>query len=165
MNPPGIEPWSSGLLANILFIRPMANGPVKYFSIWNRLLSNLNPKYQEEAKSKCSRCPPFSWSYCCIRYAELLITPTHSSWVIECADVEEPVALWFSRVLWAAKFLNSVKICLVFGNEWKLNLLLYFPWTIVKVFFSSVSSLKRSVCRPRQRFRLSGCIYQNVNYF
>ena len=44
--------------------------------------SNMNQKYQEEVKSACFRCLPFSWKYCLMPRARLFINRAHSSWVI-----------------------------------------------------------------------------------
>ena len=44
----------------------------------------------------------------------------------------EPVGLRFSQVPWDSKFLNNLKIWLLFGNVLKLNHILYLAWTILK---------------------------------
>ena len=101
-----------------------------YFRVCKHLVSLLNQKYQEVLLIYAPKCPPFSWRNGWMCHAKLLITQTHSSWVIEGTEVEKPVALR------ALKFLKKLKIWLLFGNVLKLNFLLYLAWPILKDWVS-----------------------------
>ena len=51
----------------------------QHLRIYKHLVSNRNRKCQEEQSSTRYGCLLFSWRYCWMRHAKLLITCTHSS--------------------------------------------------------------------------------------